>query len=495
MWGWSTGVLGKLTIYVEEYASGKLHRSLEVKSYPGKWQPLVEYIGKITGMLRDFTRGTQVSAGRVSAAVAQVSQAICDAIGFSENVRREATITQELSAALVETASKVRSEIEEVQIASQRITDIAGNIYQDSSENKRRAEQGSLCINQVAAAMEEIRLSSSEIEMRIQTLMKVARQIDDFLIVIRQISSQTNLLSLNASIEAARAGEHGRGFAVVAGEIQKLSDQSNNAAQSANGLLTQIDQGILAAADAVEHGMKAVQSGGAAMGEAEAILQAILSSSHQVESRLSEAASARHSQLDATQGAVKGLADISQLCHQVLERVEHVGIALNEQKEDFREMGRMGDLLIAEAESLVKTTEKISLVDVEETCSQDVADLIQQQQKVVERLAQQVGGEGLLLAQQEKLLHELLERETKLEAAWSNTADGRFVVSLPPAGIANAASRPWFQEAIQGKNFISSVYVSAISSRPCITIAVPVRSTEGSIIGVMGIDLKLEMNG
>ena len=494
MWGWGTGVLVKITTQAEEYAAGKLHRSLNVRSYPKKWQPLVEYIAKLAGMLGDFTKGTQVSAGRVSAAVEQVSQAIHDAIGFSENVRQEAAITQDLSASLVETAGKVNQEIIEVQMASQRITDIASNIYQDSSENKRRAEQGSLCISQVAVAMEDIHLSSSEIELRIKTLMKIARQIDDFLVVIREISSQTNLLSLNASIEAARAGEHGRGFAVVAGEIQKLSDQSNNAAQSANGLLTEIDHGILAAADAVEKGMRAVQSGGTAMGEAEAILQAILSSSYQVESRLAEAASARQNQLDATQGAVQGIASIGELCNKVLAHVEQVGIFLTDQKKDFSEIGRMGDILTAEAESMVKTTENITLVDVDQTNSQNVSVLICRQQEVIERLAEQVGIHGLAAIEQENLLRELLQQEENLEAAWSNSVDGRFVVSLPPAGIANAASRTWFKEASLGHNFVSQVYVSAISSRPCITIAVPVRSTAGSIIGVIGVDVKLISN-
>lgn len=477
----------QLAEQTSQYAAGNMSADLNPEEYPRELQPLAVHIHSMVEMICSFTRESQVASSQVLAAVTQVNKAIVSANTLGTKIYQEAAGTKELASIITAGASNAKLGVEQVVQTAQTITDGTDRIYQDSIQTKKIAEQGCTAVEEVSTAMQNIQQSSGRIEARIQDLTKMAREIDSFLVTIQDIATQTNLLALNAAIEAARAGEHGRGFAVVAQEIQKLSDASATAAASANGLLAQIDEGVAAAASAVMDGARSVEDGVKSMTEADGSLKAILAASSQIESQLAEVSAARQSQLSATEKSSQALNEMAGLCGESALHISEVTASIATQEKHLSQTRDMGDLLAKVAKTLVETTQKITLVSIGEETNQQI-DILK------ENLLSLAKDEVLLTMNEEKhrlVLADFVNKYLDLEAIWSNRPDGEFVISLPPAGIANAGSREWFQEALAGQTYVSAAYVSAISHKPCLTIAVPIKAL-GEIIGVLGVDVSLK---
>lgn len=85
--------------------------------------------------------------------------------------------------------------------------------------------------------MEDSKKQMAQMREAMDKIQESSKQVVGVIKAIKDIASQTNLLSLNASIEAARAGEAGKGFAVVAGEIGGLADESADAVNTTRNLI------------------------------------------------------------------------------------------------------------------------------------------------------------------------------------------------------------------------------------------------------------------
>jgi methyl-accepting chemotaxis protein len=207
----------------------------EVGILAGSFQRMVTRLRQLVGTLKDASQELALAAEQLS-----------------DHTRAQSAMLERQASGVAETSSTTRELEQTSSVAASRaasVLDVARRAADMSQAGQQAAERS-------AGELERIQVSVDSIVDQSSHLLEQARQVGDIVETVRDLATQSHVLSLNASIEAVKAGEAGKSFGVVAQEVRALAEQSGQSAATIGKMVEDILTAVQSTRETTERGSR-----------------------------------------------------------------------------------------------------------------------------------------------------------------------------------------------------------------------------------------------
>lgn len=233
--------LVKVSTIIEEIANGDINADFgmvkesndEIGLIIEKMKELTQSLGNIVGKIRN-------SSDTMSANSYELNDTSSQTLAANNEISKAVEDVAEGSTGMAASISKINENLLEMSNETKDINESVNEIRNQTTAVQDSSKIMNDKIKSMQNSSQKMDEGISAISKRIETVNTTVDKVSNIVSVIEEISSETNLLSLNASIEAARAGDAGKGFAVVAQEIRVLSDNTNTELENIKQIISSL---------------------------------------------------------------------------------------------------------------------------------------------------------------------------------------------------------------------------------------------------------------